>query len=77
MLLAVGDTAQAIGEFERIQQPIDAETPRYVFALSTAYVRAGRVADGVRLASDARKLALDFGQTELAAAIAREVAKLK
>ena len=77
MLLAVGDTAQAIGEFERIQQPIDAETPRYVFALSTAYVRAGRMADGLRLASDARKLALEFGQTELAAAIAREVAKLK
>ena len=77
MLLALARPEQAVVEFEQLQEPRDAESPRYVFALSTALVRAGRVAEGIRLASEARALALDFGQTELADAIARELARLR
>lgn len=77
MLLALARPEQAVVEFEQLQEPRDAESPRYVFALSTALVRAGRVAEGIKLASEARRLALDFGQTELADAIARELARLR
>jgi tetratricopeptide (TPR) repeat protein len=77
MLLALGRNEAAIVEFEKVQQPIDAETPRYVFALSTVYVRAGKTSEGIKLATDAQRLAIEYGQTDLAAAIARELAKLK
>ena len=77
MLLALGRPDEAAMEFMQLQQPVDAETPRYVFALSTAYVLAGKRAEGVKLAADAQRLALEYGQTDLAAAIAAELAKLK
>jgi protein O-GlcNAc transferase len=77
MQLVKGDFQQAITEFEALRQPVDAETPRYLFALSTALVRAGRVEDGRRMGAEAQSLAAQFGQTELAGAIATELAKLK
>ena len=77
MLLVGGDTDRAIVEFEKLQHPLDAETPRYLFALSTALVRAGRMADGRRAGVEAQRLATEFGQTELARAIAGELSKLK
>jgi tetratricopeptide (TPR) repeat protein len=77
MQLVKGDTQQAIAAFEALREPVDAETPRYLFALSTALVRAGRVEDGRRLAAEAQALAVKFGQAEFARAIAAELAKLK
>jgi hypothetical protein len=77
MWLVKGDTGQAIAAFEALREPVDAETPRYLFALSTALVRAGKVEDGRRLAAEAQTLAIEFGQTEFARAIAAELAKLK
>ena len=77
MLLALGRTDEAIVELEKLTQPRDAEAPRYLFALATAYVRAGRKDEGIKWASDARTLALEHGQQELAAAIDRELARLK
>ena len=77
MQLVKGDAQQAIAEFEALQQPVDAETPRYLFALSTALVRAGRRDDGRRRGAEAQTLAEQLGQTELARAIAAELAKLK
>ena len=77
MHLVKGDARQAISEFEALRQPIDAETPRYLFALSTALVRAGNVTDGRKAGAEAQNLAAQFGQTELARAIAAELAKLK
>ena len=77
MHLVKGDARQAISEFEVLRQPIDAETPRYLFALSTALVRAGNVDDGRKLGAEAQNLAAQFGQADLARAIAAELAKLK
>ena len=77
MLLVKGDSRQAIAAFEALQEPVDAETPRYLFALSTALVRAGKVEDGRRAGAEAQQLAVKFGQTEFARAIAAELAKLK
>ena len=77
MLLALGRPDEAIAQFAMLQQPVDAETPRYLFALSTAYVRAGRTAEGIKLAGEAQRLALEYGQADFAAVIAAELAKLK
>jgi tetratricopeptide (TPR) repeat protein len=77
MLLALGKAREAVEQFEKLQQPVDAETPRFRFALATAQVRAGNIAEGKRLALDARRLALEYGQTDLAAAIERDLATLR
>jgi tetratricopeptide (TPR) repeat protein len=76
-LLALGRPADAIVELEKLQQPRDAEAPRYLFALATAHVRAGHKDAGLKWAIDARQLAVTHGQQELADAIDREIAKLK
>jgi protein O-GlcNAc transferase len=77
MLLALGRPDEALAQFEKIVEPRDAEAPRYLFALATAYVRSGRREEGIKWATDAKSLALQFGQNELAAAIGRELEKLK
>jgi tetratricopeptide (TPR) repeat protein len=76
-LLALGRPADAIVELEKLQQPRDAEAPRYLFALATAHVRAGHKDEGLKWALDARQLAIAHNQSELADAIDREIAKLK
>lgn len=77
MLLALGRTDEAVSQLEKLVEPRDAEAPRYLFGLAAAYVRAGRKEDGIKWATDARQLALQHGQNELAAAIERDLARLK
>jgi superkiller protein 3 len=77
MLLALGRPAEAIVELEKLTEPRDSEAPRYLFALGTAHVRAGHRDEGVKWATDARQLAVEHGQLELAAAIDRDLARLK
>jgi tetratricopeptide (TPR) repeat protein len=77
MLLALGRNEEAIPELSRLSQPEDAETARYVFALSAAHVRAGHKDEAIKWAVEARRLALQYGQAELAAIIERDLAKLK
>jgi tetratricopeptide (TPR) repeat protein len=77
MLLALGRPADAVAEFEKLTEPRDAEAPRYLFALATAYVRNGQKEAGIKWANEARQLALQYGQAELAAAIDRNLAQLK
>lgn len=77
MLIALGRPDEAIAELQKITQPRDAEAPRYLFALSAAYMRAGRKEEGVRWATDARQLALQYGDTALAAAIERDLATIR
>ena len=77
MLLALGRPDAAIVEFEKLTEPRDAEAPRYLFALATAHVRSGHRDTGVRWATEARQLALEHGQNDLAAAITRDLASLK
>ena len=76
MLIARGRNDDAIAELEKVLEPKDAEAPRYVMALATAHVRAGRRDVGVRLAREARDLAVKFGQRDLAAAIDRDLQSL-
>jgi len=77
MLIAVGQNSEAIVELEKLTEPRDAEAPRYLFALATAYVRSGRKDEGIKWANDARALAIEHGQQDLAAAIERELARLR
>ena len=77
MLIALGRPDEAIRELGRLIEPRDAEAPRYLFALATAHVRAGHRDEGIRWANDAKQLAQQFGQHELAAAIERDLAQLK
>jgi tetratricopeptide (TPR) repeat protein len=77
MLIVLGSLDDAIAEFDKLQEPRDADTPRYLFGLATAHVRAGHRDLGLKWASEAKQLALAYGQQELATAIDRELAKLK
>lgn len=77
MLVALGRPDEAIVEFQKLIEPRDAESPRYLFALATAHVRAGHKDEGIRWANQAQRLALEYGQADLAAAIARDLASLR
>jgi tetratricopeptide (TPR) repeat protein len=77
MLLALGRPEEAIVELEKLTEPRDGEAPRYLFALATAHVRAGHRDEGIKWATDARQLALEQGQNDLAAAIERDLARLR
>lgn len=77
VLLGLGRVEQALAEFDKLQEPRDSETPRYLFALATAHVRAGHKATGITWAMEAKRLALEDGQQDLAAAIERDLASLR
>jgi tetratricopeptide (TPR) repeat protein len=77
MLVALARPDQAAAELEKIVEPRDAEAPRYLFALGVAHVHAGRKQEGIKWSMEAKTLALQFGQHDLAAAIERELASLK
>jgi tetratricopeptide (TPR) repeat protein len=77
MLIVLGRPDEAVSELQRLTEPRDAEAPRYLFALSTAYVRAGQKSEGLKWATEARDLALKFGDTALAAAIERDMATIR
>ena len=76
MLLARRDSQQAIAVLERIATRDDPNRARVLFALATAHVQAGDIAAGRRYAMEARDLARARGQSDLAAAIERDLAKL-
>ena len=77
MLIALGRTDEAVAQFEKLVEPRDAETPRYLFGLAVGYARLGRKDEAVKWATDAKELAQQHGQTDFAAAIQRELEKLK
>lgn len=77
MLIARGRAAEAVPELQKITEPRDTEAPKYLFALSTAYVQAGQKSEGIRWATVARQLALQYGDSALAAAIDRNLATIR
>ena len=77
LLVAQSRFDDAISELQKLSEPRDAETPRYMFALAAAHIRAGHRDEGRKWAEEARQLALAFGQTELAASIERDLATIR
>jgi tetratricopeptide (TPR) repeat protein len=80
MLIALGRNDDAVAELEKLialaREDQDRELARYVYALSTAHLRAGRVERALAYAQDARRLALAYDQAALAAAIDKDLATL-
>lgn len=73
MLLALNRPDEAATELRPLAAGRDAEAPRYLAALALATFRAGRTDEALDLARQAHRLALQHGQTELAASIARDI----
>lgn len=77
MLIAKGRHDEAIVELARLTEPRDAEAPRYLFALATAHIRAGHRDEAVKWATAAKLLAEQHGDKALAAAIERDLARIR
>ena len=77
MLIAQGANDAAIAQLSRLTEPRDAEAPRYLFALATAHLRAGHRDEAIKWATDAKALAEKFGDTALAAAIEKDLARIR
>jgi tetratricopeptide (TPR) repeat protein len=77
MLIALGKPDEALAELQTLTEPRDAEAPKYLFALSVAHARVGHKDQALTWATEARQLALKFGDTDLAAAIDRSLGSLK
>ena len=73
MLIALNRPDEAIVELQPLTEPRDQEAPRYLFALSVAHARAGHKDQAIRWATEAKQLALKYGDNELAAAIERNL----
>jgi len=76
-LVAQHKPAEAVAELEKTLAPEDDETPRYLYALAAAWVRAGDRAKGLQYGRQAQEKAAARGQTELAATIARDLRSLE
>ncbi len=76
VLVAQGRLREAIGTFLEIVTPEDEETPRYLYALGAACVRAGDREKGVAYAQEARRKAEARGQAELVRSIDRDLRAL-
>lgn len=77
MHLAHKRPAEAVVEFERLREPVDAESARYLYALAVAHIQSGNREHGLALAREARDRAAKFGQDALVAAIDRDLASLR
>ncbi len=76
-LVALGRPQESITELLRITEPRDAEAPKYLFALAVAYVRTGNTREGIVWAHEAKRLAAQYDQVDLAAAIDQQIESLK
>jgi tetratricopeptide (TPR) repeat protein len=77
LLLRAGKVEDALAELTKIGDATGPEAPRMLFALSVAYYRAGRKSDALQWGNKARELAIAHGQTDLAAAITRDLANVR
>ena len=68
---------EAIEHLKQTLVPEDASTPRYRYALGATYARAGRHSDALRYLRSARDQAATLGQTDLVAAIDRDLRTLE
>lgn len=77
ILVAQNQLAEAIQHFEQTLLPEDHDTPRYLYALGAACVRAGERAQGVAYLRKARAQAQARGQQELLVSLDRDLQSLE
>ncbi|MEX2302058.1 MAG: tetratricopeptide repeat protein [Bryobacterales bacterium] len=68
---------EAIAQFEKTLEPVDEQTPQFLYALAAAYDMVGERAKALEYAHRAQKLAVDMGQPQLAAKIEQDLKKLR
>ena len=66
----------AIKEFEQIIEPLDDQSPTYLYALAATQARAGRKQEAVATLTRAKNEATALGQQPLAASIERDLGTL-
>jgi hypothetical protein len=77
VLVALGRLDEALLLLSDLALPDDAESVRYVHAAAAVHIRKGDVAIGRRLSEEALARARRYGLADLAAAIERDLEKLK
>jgi tetratricopeptide (TPR) repeat protein len=77
VLVALGRPREAAEHFERLLVPESKDTPRFSYALATAWLAAGETAKARRFGEQALELATRLGQTGLAAQIERDLKRMK
>lgn len=77
VLLALGQPREAVEQLQKALLPEDGDTPRYMYALSTAYLVAGDAAEAGRYAAQALQRAREHGQTDLAASIEQSLRRIR
>jgi len=68
--------ADAIAQFEKIREPVDSETPTFLYALAATHARSGNRAQAIAILRTARVEAARFGQVNLVSSIDRDLAAL-
>ena len=68
---------EAIAEFEKTLEPVDEQTPQFLYALAAAYDLVGDRAKALEHAHRAQKMAIDMGQGQLAAKIEQDLKRLR
>jgi tetratricopeptide (TPR) repeat protein len=76
VLVQKGKLKDAIQQFLNTLTPEDESTPAYTYALGAAYARAGDPGDARKYLQIAREKALSLGQTDILAAIERDLRTL-
>jgi tetratricopeptide (TPR) repeat protein len=77
VLVALGRPREAAEQFEWLLVPETIETPRFAYALATAWLAAGEIAQARKYGEQALEIARRLGQTELAAKIEADLNRMK
>lgn len=77
LLAQKGGIREAIAEFQQTLEPVDEQTPQFLYALAAAHDRVGERAKTLEYARRAQKLAVEMGQPQLAAKIEQDLKKLR
>ena len=75
LLARQGRAQEAIAAFEKIIEPVDDQTPQFLYALAAAHDLAGHRQQALEYANSARQLAVERGQPQLAAKIEQDLKK--
>jgi tetratricopeptide (TPR) repeat protein len=77
VLMALGQPREAIEQLQKALLPEDADTPGYLYALSTAYLAVGNADEAKKYAAQALSRATEHGQIALAASIEQFLRQMK
>jgi tetratricopeptide (TPR) repeat protein len=77
VLVALGRPREATEHFERLLVPEGDDTPRFTYALATAWLAAGELLKARRYGEQALEIARRLGQSELASKIEHDLERMK